>query len=268
MRASITIGGVALIAAVAFTGAWAATAAQAAPSDATAHAPFAPVEAQEPHPLTALLMGDSYTAGNGARAGGEPAYYGPDRCMRSTNTWGEQYAGILESRGYAVTLMNRACSAATADSVLHSRNMKDSRVITFPQPEDESAPRDDQFYASWAASTPRCAPTPASEEYFVTHVVRTPLDVGSDQVSVVCDRWLGPQVEALNPDVDLVLLTLGGNDAHFPDIVRACLIMGDAKACDGAVQTARTYVNNEYSGDLESVLTEIGLFTFKGVVLV
>ena len=135
--------------------------------------------------------------------------------------------------------------------------MKDSRVIAFPQPEDESAPRADQFYTSWAASNPRCTPAPASEEYFVTHVVKTPIGDGTDSVSVVCDRWLAPQVDALNPDVDLVLLTLGGNDAHFPDIVKACLIMGDAKGCDGAVETARAYVKNEYTSDLTEVLTTI-----------
>ncbi|NTV38966.1 MAG: hypothetical protein HGA51_03275, partial [Demequinaceae bacterium] len=128
MRASIAVGGVALIAAAALTGGvWGTTTAQAAPSDATAHVAAAHVEGQGPQPLTVLLMGDSYTAGNGARADGDPAYYGPEHCMRSTNTWGEQYARMLESDGYAVTLMNRACSASTSDAVLHSRSMKDSR---------------------------------------------------------------------------------------------------------------------------------------------
>lgn len=257
MRASIAVGGVALIAALAFTGVWTATSAQAAPNDATAIGAHVLGDARAPQPLTVALMGDSYTAGNGARAAGDPAYYGPDRCMRSTNTWGEQYARILESQGYAVTLMNRACSAATSGAVLHARNMKDSRVIAFPQPENESAPRDDTFYTSWAASTPRCSPMPATEEYFVTHVVKTANGDGTDNVSVVCDRWLAPQVDALNPDVDLVLLTLGGNDAHFPDIVRACLIMGDANGCDAAVKTARAYVNDQYTRDLTDVLTTI-----------
>jgi len=257
VRLSIAVGGVALIAAGAFAGVWAAASAQAAPSDATASSLVTLGAPQEPQPLTVLLMGDSYTAGNGARAGGDPAYYGPDRCMRSTNTWGEQYAKILDSTGYAVTLMNRACSASTADAMLHARNMNDSRVIAFPQPEEESATQDDRFYAAWAASTPRCVPTPASEEYFVTHVMRTAIGDGSDRVAVVCDRWLAPQVDALNPDVDLVLLTIGGNDAHFPDIVKACLILGDATGCDAAVRTARSYVTNDYANDLAVVLTEI-----------
>ena len=257
MRASIAVGGVALIAALAFTGVWTATSAQAAPNDGTAKAAHSLVDAHVPKPLTVALMGDSYTAGNGARAAGDPSYYGPHHCMRSTNTWGEQYARILESKGYAVTLMNRACSAATSRAVLHAKDMKDSRVVAFPQLESESAPRDDAFYTSWASSSPQCSPMPATEEYFVKHVEKTPNGDGTVNVSVVCDRWLAPQVDALNPDVDLVLLTLGGNDAHFPDIVKACLIMGDATGCEAAVKTARAYVKNEYSRDLTEVLTTI-----------
>ena len=262
MRASIAMGRVACVAALALSGVWATvTTAQASAGDAITAVHDAPVETlgstPDPEPLTVLLMGDSYTAGNGAREGSDPSYYGPERCMRSTNTWGEQYANSLENQGYAVTLLNRACSAATSDAVLHDRFMKDSQVVTYPEPEDETAPLGDESYASWAASTPQCTPAAASEEYFVTRVLRTPRGDGSSDVSVQCDRWLAPQVDSLNRDVDLVLLTLGGNDAHFPDIVQSCLILGDAKGCDGAVETARDYVNDGYTEDLIDVFTEI-----------
>jgi len=262
MRASIATGRVATIATLVLTGVWATlTPAQAATGDATTAAQFMPVghEGQPagPQPLTVLLMGDSYTAGNGARVGSDPAYYGPERCMRSTNTWGEQYANSLESQGFAVTLLNRACSAATSDAVLYERSMKDSKVVTYPEPDVETAPRGDDFYTSWAASTPECTPTPASDEYFVNRVLRTPRGDGSDDVAVECSRWLAPQVDSLNRDVDLVLLSLGGNDAHFPDIVKPCLIMGDAKGCDGAVEDARAYVKDYFTDDLVEVFTEI-----------
>lgn len=257
MRASIAIGGVALVVAFASTGVWAAPSAQATGSDAPSSGVITMADAPGPQPLTALLMGDSYTAGNGARADGDPSYYGPERCMRSTNTWGEQYSRILESQGYAVTLMNRACSASTTDAVFHARDMHDSRVIVFPQLEDEASPKDDGFYATWAEASPRCTPAPASEEYFVTHVARTPLGDGTGQVTVTCDRWLAPQADALNPDVDLVLLTIGGNDAHFPDIVKSCLILANAGDCAIAVENARDYVNNDYANDLSRVFLEI-----------
>ncbi len=209
-------------------------------------------------PLTVLLMGDSYTAGNGARDGaGEPAYYGPERCMRSTNTWGEQYANIMESNGYAVTLLNRACSAATTGAIMSDRYMKDSRVISYPGNEPADAPRDDQFYLDWAATNPRCTPAPTTEEYFVSTVNRVAQPDGSNAVSVACERWLLAQSAALNRDVDLVLMTVGGNDVHFPDIARECLIMANADGCEQAIGTARAYARDDFAGDLLAVFEEI-----------
>ena len=133
MRASIAVGGVALIAAVAFTGVWTATSAQAASSDATVNAPHALVETNAPKPLTAVLMGDSYTAGNGARAGRQSLVLRsrPSACGAPTRG-ASNTREFSTTRGYAVTLMNRACSAATTDAVLHPRNMKDTRVIAYP----------------------------------------------------------------------------------------------------------------------------------------
>ncbi|PKQ18022.1 MAG: hypothetical protein CVT68_05515 [Actinobacteria bacterium HGW-Actinobacteria-8] len=216
----------------------------------------------EVKPLTVLLMGDSYTAGNGARDGaGEPAYYGPERCMRSTNTWGEQYANIMEKNGYAVTLLNRACSAATTGAIMSDRYMKDSRVISYPEAEPAEAPLDDQFYIDWAAASPRCSPAPATEEYFVSTVSRVAQPDGSTAVSVACERWLLAQSAALNRDVDLVLITVGGNDVHFPDIARKCLIMANADGCKQAITTARAYARNGFAEDLFDVFEEINLKT-------
>jgi len=264
MRASIAAGRVACVATLALAGVWAATTpTQAATGDASTTGRFSPIVDTEeisdpgPEPLTVLLMGDSYTAGNGAREAGAPSYYGPELCLRSTNTWGEQYVDILEDQGFAVTLQNRACSAATSRAVLHDRLMKDSQSVAYPEPENEATPLSDDFYLEWAASTPECTPAPASEEYFVTSVLRTPRGDGSDDIAVQCDRRLPAQADSLNPDVDLVLLTLGGNDAHFPDIVKACLILGDAEGCEAAVDTARDYVHDSYADDLIEVFTEI-----------
>ena len=213
-------------------------------------------------PLTVLLMGDSYTAGNGARDdAGEPAYYGPERCMRSTNTWGEQYARIMESNGYAITLLNRACSAATTDAIVNDRRMNDTRVIAYPEPEPADAPRDDQFYVDWAATNPRCTSAPASEEYFVSSVQRVAQADGVAHVSVACDRWLPAQLASLNRDVDLVLMTVGGNDVHFPDIARECLIMASASGCEQTIAAARAYVKDEFAGDLLTVFGDINRTT-------
>jgi hypothetical protein len=55
----------------------------------------APAAAQsQPPPLRIVVMGDSYTAGNGA--GG---YAGPTDCFRSPAAWGERYRSWLEAAG-------------------------------------------------------------------------------------------------------------------------------------------------------------------------
>ncbi|MBM3664079.1 MAG: hypothetical protein FJW94_14625 [Actinobacteria bacterium] len=57
-------------------------------------------------PLRVLILGDSYSAGNGAGS-----YYGPKDCYRSRNTWGELAARELGERsGREVQVTNRACS--------------------------------------------------------------------------------------------------------------------------------------------------------------
>lgn len=258
LRATYAVGGAALVAVFGILGGSAAMASSAPAHAEVTRTVSVATASGGAQPLTVLLMGDSYTAGNGARDdAGEPAYYGPERCMRSTNTWGEQYAGIMENNGYAVTLLNRACSAATTGAIVNDRYMKDSRVISYPEPELTDAPRDDQFYIDWAATSPRCTPAPATEEYFVSTVNRVAKPDGSTNVSVACERWLLAQSAALNRDVDLVLMTVGGNDVHFPDIARECLIMANADGCEQAIDTARDYARDEFAGDLLTVFADI-----------
>lgn len=267
MRATVFVGVSAVVAALIVISGWFAPensadrGAHPTPGVTLERAPRAAagqVRANELTPLTVLLMGDSYTAGNGARTpDGQAAYYGPAKCLQSTATWGEQYADAMASQGYAVTLLNRACSAASTDAVLNDRYLKDSSVVTYPEPELSGSPREDAVYDAWARGDARCAPTPASDEYIVTDIIRTPAGDGTSTVHVTCEHWLPPQVDALNPDVDLVFLTLGGNDVHFPDIVRACLILGDADECEQALDVADAYVANDFSADLIDVFVEI-----------
>ncbi len=209
-------------------------------------------------PLTVVLMGDSYTAGNGARdEAGNEVYFGPERCRRSTAAWGAQYADALGRAGYDVTLLNRACSASTTDAVLHDRDMRDSRLLLYPEPEPLDAPLDDQPYLDWARTQDRCLPAPATEEYMVAAVHRDPVGDGTADVMVTCERWLHAQVDALNPDVDLVLLTVGGNDLGFPDLVRECLVLGNAGTCARQIDSASKRIDTDLSDRVTAVLREI-----------
>ena len=64
-------------------------------------------------PLKIVLLGDSYSAGNGG--GG---YSGPSGCYRSPNNWAQRYKRRLQTSGFNVTFDNQACSGATTGRVL------------------------------------------------------------------------------------------------------------------------------------------------------
>lgn len=70
--------------------------------------------------VSILVMGDSYSAGNGANQVhiGEGGYYGPKGCWRSPYNYGRQYQRIIESHPFnqRAFVENVACSGAvTAD---------------------------------------------------------------------------------------------------------------------------------------------------------
>ncbi len=47
-------------------------------------------------PLNVLLLGDSYSAGNGSRdRSGDRTYFGAEGCYRSTTNWASQYVAWL-----------------------------------------------------------------------------------------------------------------------------------------------------------------------------
>lgn len=103
--------------------------------------------------IDVVLLGDSYSAGNGAGA-----YWGDDSCHRSTRNWAERYLSKLRVRGHEIPdLVNRACSGDTTVEVLNGE----------------------------AGQRP-------------------------------------PQIDAVDEFTDLVLLTIGGNDVNFSQIVRDC----------------------------------------------
>lgn len=53
---------------------------------------------------------------------------------------------------------------------------------------------------------------------------------------------LKPQIDAIDSSVDLVIMTMGGNDVRFDEIVTQCFVVGprDPAGCREAVENART----------------------------
>lgn len=119
--------------------------------------------------LNVLILGDSYSSGNGA------GNYYDFVCFRSRTVWGERYADTMRSRGYTVNVRNNACGGAT-----------------------------------------------------VTGGVVPPIT---------------QQVSAITPETDLVLVTIGGNDVGFANIVVQCFIpLADPNRCRQAVSAGKNAI--------------------------
>lgn len=139
--------------------------------------------------LNLLVLGDSYSAGNGA---GD--YYGLKGCYRSYYNYGTWLGLEITKSGQPVTVTDGACSDARTE---HFRKSQDGRP---------------------------------------------------------------PQLDYLRPYFDAILLTIGGNDAHFTDIVKHCLVGKFRKAnhCEDNLERAeRMLRNGTIEGRVRTVLTNI-----------
>lgn len=138
--------------------------------------------------LNAVLLGDSYSAGNGAGSY-EFGEEGEGKSYRSTINWARNYISWLNAQGVNASLNNVAASGSVTFDLLK----KDGQIE-----------------------------------------------------------------KGVQPDTDLVMLTIGGNDVDFGAIVVECFTtpMRDAKGCKKAVDNA----NNKLSGTIsntEEVLKRI-----------
>lgn len=104
-----------------------------------------------------LVLGDSFSAGNGAGS-----YYGQDGCYRSSQNYGGWVAEELKRDGIPASVLTEACSGAVAKNIWSKRDFNSTA--------------------------------------------------------------LRPQADAITSETDLVLLTIGGNDAQFSNIVKLCLL--------------------------------------------
>ena len=185
--------------------------------------------------LDILVLGDSYSAGNGAADDqGAAQLYGPEGCFRSRANWGERYAAALRAQGRSVRLENRACSGGVTADVSSPRQMDTASKVE-PTPAGVTTPA--QAEASLQQRDP-CNTRELPDEEFWTYRATnvTPLAVAYD-----CTRHLQPQADFVDADVDLVLFTLGGNDAGFTSIVTNCFVpvSRTSSGCKARVDAAR-----------------------------
>lgn len=157
-----------------------------------------PKASQKLPPLLKLvLLGDSYTAGNGVGDQHNPSSYDftkPVFCTRSPRAWGQRYANYLRRKlNINVHVLNRACGLGLVPTLEAPRKMSE----TYCRHSEECC---DTKVAS------------AADEYYAK----------SDKHH--CARYLQPQVNAVDATTDLVFMTMGGNDAGFFNLLINCVL--------------------------------------------
>lgn len=203
------------------------------PSSALAAPPSA--AAADDGVLDILVLGDSYAAGNGATDDqGAVQTYGPAGCRRSRVNWGEKYAAMLRAGGQPVRLVNHACSGGVTADFTSPRQM-DTASRVEPTPAGVTTPAEAD--ASLAQRDPCNLRAFPDEEFWTYHATA----VNPVTVSYDCTRFLKPQVDFVDGNVDLVLFTMGGNDAGFSAIVQACFVplARTSSSCQAKVDAAR-----------------------------
>lgn len=180
------------------------------------------INAQRP-PLRIVHLGDSYSAGNGARRpDGSKDFHSVEGCFRSQSNWGSRFAQSLTDV-FSVVYVNRACSGAKIADIQNERLLKSKFDLT-------SCPK----------------PKYPDEE-----------DIRKEALSK-CNVYIRPQIEAIDESTDIVLLTIGGNDAGFANIIKQCYVsISSLNECKKAIDNAQN-VLDEFGKILETTLLKIG----------
>lgn len=201
-------------------------------------------------PLKVVLIGDSYSAGNGARtASDDRDYYGPSGCYRSHSNWASKYVDLLEDDGYNVTFDNRACSGGVTAGMVNPRNM-DTKTTQAVLPGVASLEEANDYLEA----TDPCNTRSYIDEEYWTYKALAPGALASTW-TYSCTRWLRAQTDFVGADTDLVLFTIGGNDIKFESIVKQCFVPGYRSPgdCRNAVTEAETLLPTVRTGLLGAV---------------
>ena len=175
--------------------------------------------------VNVVVLGDSYSAGNGARdANGDRAYYGPAGCYRSDYSWNGLFVDSLKAT-FDPVVTRVACSGGVLGDVTSRRDMDDVNI----RPRFLGCPG-----AKW------------DEEW-----QRTNLNL----IDAECRRFMKPQIDSVGSNTDLVMFTGGGNDAKFAKIVEQCFAIGlrDPGDCRDNVDFADTLIATQLGARLDTV---------------
>lgn len=198
----------------------------------TAAALVAPANAAtSARPLKVVQIGDSYSAGNGAGN-----YYGPKDCYRSTTSYARQYMQTL-SASHNITFVNRACSGGVLAD-LDNRRFMDEKDVSVYVP--ERVDQDDPGALRLAEDSGRCSSPYRDDESYELNPYAAVEQASGTRVYFKCKRYMDAQWNGVDRSTDLVILTVGGNDLRFADIVKECFVIGvrDPHDCKDRVDAA------------------------------
>ena len=178
-----------------------------------------------PRVLSIVHLGDSYSAGNGLGS-----YQGPPSCLRSSHNWGSLLASWANSRGVATSYQNRACSGGNIDDLFSPRSLP-------KQPAKEVAADSIEEARAKLDETDACSARAAGDDLLsVDHHLRESdgLSLWAKKYTYECQLTVRAQTDFVGPQTDLVLLTAGGNELGFTDIIANCFGPRIPGALEGA----------------------------------
>lgn len=185
--------------------------------------------------LNITLIGDSYSAGNGA------GYYtGVKNCYRSQRNWAQFYINYLNSNGIATTFQNRACSGGKIEDLYNYRQLNVyTKTITLDG--DWTADNNKTYHHinNSGVCKPYTVDDSIESRLSITNSLYLP-STNQTHITYQCFQRLRPQLEFIGPETDLVLMTIGGNDLQFADIIRQCFFFRSKTKCKKLINDAQS----------------------------
>lgn len=192
-----------------------------------------------------VLLGDSYSSGNG---GGD---YTEETCYRSPNTF-----GALAAKSLGAHATNVACSGGEVKDLTNPRFLESTWLgRTFWVPLVRLSPSAPAALRQLEARS--VCPAPPAKDFYYEMTVREPATFFGVRTGVVdCQLFARPQANAVSKSTDAVVLTIGGNDGGFGRISSSCIIGRMKNRCEGAVSDAQKELGT-IEADLKEALREI-----------
>ncbi len=191
--------------------------------------------------LNVLLLGDSYSAGNGAGS-----YVEPKDCYRSQNNWASILVRDINRQGVRTDFHNHACSGAQIKHILTETKDLDlstkTKVFSGKLSIQETQNRlenDNSCRSSFA----RYLNHPKFVRFDIKALAKNDVRYFSNKegkqtkVNYICQGYITPQINFVGPETDLIMLTIGGNDLDFNGLIRKCFGPNN-KECTTAIHRA------------------------------